>query len=85
MTNPDFRALCAELLRELQALRLAVADELGSPSEESSVILRARAALATPPPKPPTLKEQAMTNPDFRTIRAELLAIADELEGRPNE
>jgi len=56
--TPDFRLLCADLLRELQALRLAVADELGGPSEESSVILRARAALAQPEPVAPTLTEQ---------------------------
>jgi len=78
MTNPDFRALCAELLQECQYLH-------DDNRLNRALWDRARAALATPPPKPPTLKEQAMTNPDFRTIRAELLAIADELEGRPNE
>jgi hypothetical protein len=41
-----FRAMCAELLDELQALRLAVAYEVGCPSPEPPVVLRARAALA---------------------------------------
>jgi hypothetical protein len=44
----DYRALCAELLSELQVLRRAVADEIGCPSPEPSVVLRARAALAQP-------------------------------------
>ena len=47
MTDP-YRALCAELLGELQALRRAVADELGCPSPEPSVVQRARIALAQP-------------------------------------
>lgn len=44
-TTPDFRALCAELV-----------DELNYYADEHSVdklISRARAALATPPPEPP--------------------------------
>ena len=49
----DFRALCAELLGELQALRQAVADEIGCPSPEPSVVHRARAALAQPEPVAP--------------------------------
>ena len=53
MTNP-YRSLCAELLGELQALRRAVADEIGCPSPEPSVVLRARAALAQPEPVAPT-------------------------------
>ena len=43
--TPDFRALCAELV-----------DELNYHADEHSVdelIARARAALATPPPEPP--------------------------------
>ena len=56
MTNP-YRSLCAELLGELQALRRAVADEIGCPSPEPSVVLRARAALAQPEPVAPTDKE----------------------------
>jgi hypothetical protein len=47
----DYRALCAELLSELQVLRRAVADEIGCPSPEPSVVLRARAALAQPEPE----------------------------------
>jgi hypothetical protein len=50
MTNtPDFRALCAELV-----------DELNYHADEHSVdelITRARATLATPPPEPPTVEE----------------------------
>ena len=49
MKQPDFRALCAELV-----------DELNYHADEHSVdklIARARAALATPPPEPPTDKE----------------------------
>jgi hypothetical protein len=48
MPDTDFRALCAELLTELQTLRRAVADETGYPSPEPSAITRARAALAQP-------------------------------------
>jgi hypothetical protein len=45
-TTPDFRALCAELLDELQY----------QTSYETNAELqdRARTALATPPPEPPT-------------------------------
>jgi len=57
MPDPDFRALCAELLGELQALRQAVADEIGCPSPEPSVVQRARAALAQPEPAAPTDEE----------------------------
>ena len=49
MTQPDFRALCAELV-----------DELNYHADEHSVdelMQRARAALATPPPEPPSEKE----------------------------
>jgi hypothetical protein len=53
----DFRALCAELLSEIQALRRAVADEVGCSSPEASVIARARAALAQPEPQGPTDEE----------------------------
>ena len=56
MTNP-YRSLCAELLGELQALRRAVADEIGCPSPEPSVVLRARATLAQPEPVAPTDKD----------------------------
>ena len=57
MTKHDYRALCAELLGELQALRRAVADEIGCPSPEPSVIQRARAALAQLEPAAPTDEE----------------------------
>jgi hypothetical protein len=48
-TTPDFRALCAELLDELQY----------QTSDGTAAELRDRthAALATPPPKPPTDEE----------------------------
>ena len=48
-TIPDFRALCAELLDELQY----------QTSYETNAELqdRARTALATPPPEPPTVME----------------------------
>jgi hypothetical protein len=52
-TRTDYRALCAELLSEIQALRRAVADEVGCSSPEPSVIARARAALAQPEPQGP--------------------------------
>jgi hypothetical protein len=45
----DFRALCAELVSEIQALRRAVADEVGCSSPEPSVIARARAELDAQP------------------------------------
>jgi len=50
--TPDFRALCAELVDLL--------DCFGSTFNipiETSVVTRARAALATPPPEPPTDQE----------------------------
>jgi len=48
-TAPDFRALCAELLDELQY----------QTSYETNAELqdRTRTALATPPPEPPTVME----------------------------
>ena len=49
MTQPDFRSLCAELV-----------DELNYHADEHNVdelISRARTALATPPPEPPTDEE----------------------------
>jgi hypothetical protein len=52
--STDYRALCAELLAELQALRLAVAYEVGCPSPEPPVVLRARTELAQPEPVAPT-------------------------------
>jgi hypothetical protein len=65
--STDFRALCEELLDELQALRLAVAYEVGCPSPEHPVVLRARAALAQPEPVAPTDDELwSVGNDDFR-------------------
>ena len=55
--STDFRALCSELLDELQALRLAVAYEVGCPSPEPPVVLRARTELAQPEPVAPTDEE----------------------------
>ena len=48
MTNPDFRALCAELVETLEGRRFNYV----------GILDRARAALAEP--KPPSLKEQAL-------------------------
>ena len=48
-TTPDFRALCAELLDEL--------DFWSSWHDAPELKARARAALATPPPEPPTDEE----------------------------
>lgn len=46
MTHPDFRALCAELLG-------ALADQwVGDERPDPDVVIRARAALATPEPLP---------------------------------
>jgi hypothetical protein len=53
MPDPNYKALCAELLGELQALRRAVADEMGCSSPEPSFIARARAALAQTEPLSP--------------------------------
>jgi hypothetical protein len=51
MTPPDFRALCAELID-------AMADHTANALQrEVEVTDRARAALATPPPEPPTVME----------------------------
>jgi hypothetical protein len=55
--STDYRALCVELLDELQALRLAVAYEVGCPSPEPPVVLRARAELVKPEPEGVTDEE----------------------------
>ena len=60
MTNPDFRALCAELLEwaEHTSAHYVV---------HPDVILRARAALAQPEPVAPTDEELwSVGNDDFR-------------------
>jgi hypothetical protein len=49
MTTPDFRALCEELVD--------VCDNPSPPQYKADVLNRTRAALATPPPEPPTDKE----------------------------
>ena len=49
MTQPNFRALCAELVETFK-------DE-NTYTQRVEALDRARAALATPPPKPPTAIE----------------------------
>jgi hypothetical protein len=49
-TTPDFRALCAELLAAFEI-------QLEEMSIDNRLCKRARAALATPPPEPPTDEE----------------------------
>ena len=48
--SPDFRALCKELLAAFEI-------QLEEISIDNRLCKRARAALATPPPKPPTVME----------------------------
>jgi hypothetical protein len=50
----DFRALCAELLSALETEGYA---HWALDPDEDPLVKRARAALATPPPKPPTVME----------------------------
>jgi hypothetical protein len=52
--SPDFRALCAELL---SALETEVYAHWSIDPEDHPLCERARAALATPPPEPPTVME----------------------------
>jgi hypothetical protein len=54
MIQPDFRALCAELLSALEAEGY---EEWSIDPEDRPLCERARAALATPPPEPPTDEE----------------------------
>jgi len=49
-TTPDFRAHCANLVELLE-------DEWSGCSVQPEALKRARAALATPPPEPPTDEE----------------------------
>ena len=65
--TPNFRALCEELVNELHAYKVA------NPNHTTDLIDRARAALATPPPAPPTelptlliaaLKQHAKVEPE---------------------
>jgi hypothetical protein len=53
-TTPDLRALCEELL---EAYVWCIKEYIHSIPEKDTLVLRARAALATPPPKPPTVME----------------------------
>jgi hypothetical protein len=48
--SPDFRALCKELLAAFEI-------QLEEMSIDNRLCKRARAALATPPPEPPTVME----------------------------
>jgi hypothetical protein len=48
---PDFRALCAELAVDVEEWMVAI-DHF--PPSSVELLNRARAALATPPPEPPT-------------------------------
>jgi len=60
MTKPtDFRALCAELLEWAEPTSAHYVVHPDAILVHPDVILRARAALAQP--KPPSLKEQALT------------------------
>jgi hypothetical protein len=53
-TTPDFRALCAELLSALETEGYA---HWALDPDEDPLVKRARIALATPPPEPPTDEE----------------------------
>ena len=55
MTQPDFRALCAELVEAFE-------DE-NTYTQRVELITRARAALATPPPEVPTVMEALAARP----------------------
>jgi hypothetical protein len=57
-TTPDFRAHCEKLVELLE-------DEWSGVSVQPEALTRARAALATPPPKPPTDKDLWETGDDF--------------------
>jgi hypothetical protein len=54
MTQPDFRALCAELLLALETEGYT---HWTINPDEDPLCERARTALATPPPEPPTDEE----------------------------
>ena len=51
MTEPNFRALCAELIDKIDYTWRAL------PVDVLELVNRARAALDTPPPEPPTDKK----------------------------
>ncbi len=79
MTN--FRALCAELVKQLEGWQCYASPD----GPNAKVLDRARAALSQP--KPPSLKEQALeamhrnwnphNNDDFDTIRRALEQLDD--------
>ena len=54
--SPDFRALCAELVCSVELL-LDMRNSVRPMKTTEDRLIRARAALATPPPKPPTVME----------------------------
>ena len=86
---PDFRALCAELLAELENAIRVIYHEDGTRHVSSAdpVITKADAALAQP--VPPSLKEQALeilnlghegwglANDDWQTLRRALEALPE--------
>ena len=81
MTHPDFRALCAELLG-------ALADQwVGDERPDPDVVIRARAALATPEPLP-LWRVMRQANCNFGTpvdLAAEIKALRDYLPMVPPE
>jgi hypothetical protein len=54
MTDPDYRALCAELL---DAYAYLIYRYMTAPSNKDALVYRARAALAQPEPVAPTDEE----------------------------
>ena len=56
MTQPDFRTLCAELACSVELL-LEMRNSVRPMQITEDRLNRARAALATPPPEPPTAIE----------------------------
>lgn len=57
MDQPDFRALCAELVNELHGYKAL------HPEHGTDLIDRARTELATTPPEPPTVMEALAARP----------------------
>ena len=83
MTNPDYRAMCAELVD--------VFDNPSPPQYKADVLARARALLAQPEPQPPADGEvtelvewlrrgSLLGNGDFPESEAKLTRAADLLE-----
>jgi len=71
-TTPDFRELCAELVDSLENARRIIQGGDGTLHINTAefVLRRARAALSTPPPEPPSLKEQALKALERQSIRS---------------